>query len=375
VARASIPIAEPAATAATSIAARTRPTIPGRRAAASAEPPSVATRAGERVTADRTAADIADDGRLAADARMAAAKLLPDRIAFLGFGLIGGSIAAALRATGSSSRLVAWTPSGGGSAAGLRLGFIDEAAKTAAEAVDGAGLIVLAGPPLAVLESLDVLGGPLRGGLRDDVVITDVASTKAEIVERADHRGVRFVGGHPMAGRESSGADAATADLFVGRPWVIVPGPAASAADVAVVEALATAAGARPTPMTAADHDAAVSAISHLPLVLAAALVEAVAGAGPSNPTWAAARALAAGGWADMTRLARGDPEMGAGILATNAANVTVRLRAIRRELDTWIEALDGASGSVDPTPPDHRALAARLRAARDLLEAPDAPA
>lgn len=326
------------------------------------------------MTADRTAADVGDERRVAADARPAAAKLLPDRIAFLGFGLIGGSIAAALRAAGVTSRLVAWTPASVGPTEGLRLGLIEEAAATAEEAVEGAGLIVLAGPPLAVLDSIDRLGRPLRLRLRDEVVITDVASTKAVVLERAAAARLSFVGGHPMAGRESSGVDAATADLFEGRPWVVVPGASASAAAVALVDALAVAVGARPLRMTAPAHDAAVAAISHLPLVVAAALVEAVAGAAPAHSTWPAARALAAGGWADMTRLAKGDPEMGAGILATNAANVAGELRALRRALDSWIEALDTV-GTADSATPDGGSLAARLTAARDLLSDPDEPA
>ena len=90
---------------------------------------------------------------------------------------------------------------------------------------------------------------------------------------------LRFVGGHPMAGREASGFDAATADLFVDRPWVVVPGAHSRPADVERVEWLARAVGARPLRMDAEAHDAAVAGISHLPLVLAAALVEAVTAA------------------------------------------------------------------------------------------------
>ena len=105
------------------------------------------------------------------------------------------------------------------------------------------------------------------------------------------------------------------------------------------------------------DHDAAVAAISHLPLVVAAALVEAVAGAArlATEPDWPAAAGLAASGWAGMTRLARGDVAMGAGIVATNAPAIAGRLRELRAALDGWLDELDGTGG------PDAAAIAARL--------------
>jgi prephenate dehydrogenase len=313
---------------------------------------------GDAVTAERIPADVAGS-------RRAAAELLPARIAFLGLGLIGGSIASALRAAGAQSQLVAWTPSGRGPADALRVGLIDDAAATAEAAIRAAGLVVLAGPPLAVLEHLDALGGALGATLGGDAIVTDVASTKEAIVGLAASNGLRFVGGHPMAGREASGVGAADAELFVGRPWVVVAGSHASARDVATVEALATATGARPVHLSATEHDAGVAAISHLPLVAAAALVEAVAGPTAGGSAWATGRSLAAGGWADMTRLARGDPGMGAGILATNARNVALELRAFRAAIDGWIDALEAGSG------PDAPALADRLEAARGFLETP----
>ncbi len=162
-----------------------------------------------------------------------------------------------------------------------------------------------------------------------------------------------------MAGRETSGYGAATADLFAGRPWVVVPGRHARESDVERVEALALACGARPLTMDAVAHDAATAAISHAPLVVAAALVEAIAGApGSGAPDgWDDARRLAASGWRDMTRLARGDAEMGAGILATNGPATAGHLRALRARLDAWIAWLE-AEGGVDPDA-IRRALAA----------------
>jgi prephenate dehydrogenase len=294
----------------------------------------------------------------------------PGRIAFLGFGLIAGSIALTLRErlTDGGQTLVAWTPDGRGPRAGLAAGALDDVAPTAAAAIADADLVVLAAPPTTVLRMLDDLGGSLGAALAPGATITDVGSTKARILERADAHGLPFVGGHPMAGREASGFEAATADLFVDRPWVVVPGGAATANDVERVDWLAMAVGARPIRMTAEDHDRAVAAISHVPLVLAAALVEAIAGAdaGSAPRDWATARGLAASGWADMTRLARGDAAMGAGILATNGPAVAARLQDLRRVLDEWIAELE-ISPAVEAR------LRARLAGARARLEEPGA--
>ena len=276
------------------------------------------------------------------------------QLAFLGLGQIGGSIARAASSAGFATRISAWSPTGAGPRAATADGT--EAAATAADAIRGADLIVLAAPPLVCLSLLDDLAGPLAADLRRDAVITDVASTKAAIVERARGHGLRFVGGHPMAGRETTGYPAADPDILRGRPWVIVAAePADAAADAAVI-ALATSCGARPVSMTAEEHDAAVAAISHMPLVLSAALVESMA----ALPDWSIARLLAAGGWTGMTRLARGDASMGAGILATNGALTADRLRALRAVLDDWLVLLGDAT--VDPA-----VLLTRLAAARDI--------
>ena len=297
-----------------------------------------------------------------AKAREAAAAALPDRIALLGLGLIGGSIALAVREAGYRGTLVAWTPAGRGPAEAKRRRIVDEVKGTPESALEAAGLVVLAGPPLAILEQLAELGGRHRRRLRAGATVTDAASTKAQIVAAANRHDLPFVGGHPMAGRETSGVEAASADLFLDRPWVVVPGSGARPEDVAATEALAAATGAQPLRLTAAEHDAAVAAISHLPLVLSAALVEAVARGPQREAVWPLAASLAAGGWRDTTRIARGDPEMGAGILATNAQPVAEGLRALRDVIDGWLEQLEAAE------PIDAERLRRRLEAARTAL-------
>jgi len=290
------------------------------------------------------------------------------RVALLGLGLIGGSIARALRqdAAGAWS-VAAWTPRGAGPRDAAAAGVLDLAAGTIEAAVDGAELVVLAAPPGECLALLDELAGPVAPFLSPDVVITDVASTKAAIVHQATTLGLRFVGGHPMAGRETTGFGAADGDLFRDRPWVLVPVRPDDAA-VARVEALARACGANPFRLDARAHDTYVAAISHMPLVVSAALVEAVAGTGAEpRGDWAWAEALAAGGWASMTRLARGDATMDAGIAATNAPAIAARLRDLQAVIDEWLALLEAADE------PDEPALHARFAAARARLLAGDA--
>jgi prephenate dehydrogenase len=287
------------------------------------------------------------------------------RLAILGFGLIGGSVARALRDREPGNwTIAAWSPAGTGARQAASEGFIDLAAPDARAAITGADLVLLAAPPLACLALLDDLAGPLRSALGREAIVTDVASTKRQIVTRARELEVRFVGGHPMAGREASGFGAADGSLFAARPWVICP-PAdqSDEAAVAAVERLARATGAVPIRLEPEVHDAAVAAISHLPLVVSAALVEANLGesSGLDEPTRAAASGLAATGWRDMTRLARGDEAIGAGIAATNADHLAGRLRALRDELDAWLTELERSGG------PDPVRLQARFAAARRL--------
>jgi prephenate dehydrogenase len=285
------------------------------------------------------------------------------RVAMLGLGLIGGSVARALALVRPDPPVVfAWSPRGDGPAAAAREGVVSRAVRSPEEAITGADLVILAAPATACLTLLDGLGGSWRGAVTPETVVTDVASTKGAIVARARARGVRFVGGHPMTGREMDGFDASTADLFIDRPWVVVP---AAEDDVATgrVEDLARLMGARPVRMDAATHDSIVAAISHLPLVVAASLVEAVAGGREGvRPDWADAAGLAANGWRDSTRVARGDPAMGASIAATNAPAIASRLRDMIRVLESWAIALEDADG------PDEDRFAARLRVARDRL-------
>ena len=279
----------------------------------------------------------------------------PSAIAFLGLGLVGGSIVRALRASGDDGRpgrdirITGWTPDGRGPALAARDGIIDLAAPGPAEAIEDADLVVIAASPVATIRLIGRLGADLREALSATAVVTDVTSTKGAVMCAAAAARLRFVGGHPMAGRETSGYEASDPDLFRNRPWVVVPAPGDDGA-TEVVRWLAMACGARPLEL---------AAISHLPLIASAALVEAVARADDGD--WRLRQSLAASGWDGMTRLARGDARMGAGIAVTNAAALADMLVRYRDVIEDWIEVLQADE-------PDAVALERRLEAVRARL-------
>jgi prephenate dehydrogenase len=292
------------------------------------------------------------------------------RVALLGLGLIGGSIARALAASGERWAVTAWSPTREGPRRALAEGVIAAVAERPEAAVEAAELTVLAAPPLANLALVRLVGPAIaeRGA-----TLSDVSSAKLAIAERAaEVPGLHFVGGHPMSGRETAGYGASDARLFSDRPWVVCPGPLATADDVARVRALAEACGALPLQLDPATHDRAVAAISHLPLLASAAL----AATAIADEDWPLASSLAAQGGRDTTRLARGDARLWAGILASNAAAVAARLRRYRDELAAWQDDLDALAaqplGGVGTPPAEAAAqeLAARLERIAAALRA-----
>jgi prephenate dehydrogenase len=241
---------------------------------------------------------------------------------------------------------------------------IDAVASDPLVAVRGAGIVILAAPPLACASLVRRLGAEPGTALSPGATVTDVASTKALLTVAAAEAGIPFVGGHPMAGRETSGFDAADAGLFRGRPWVITE--AVGRGDPDVVRSLALACGAVPVDLDAARHDRLVASISHLPLLASAALVEAVAGTTVDpEGDWPAAAALAATGWRDATRLARGDATMGAEIAASNAEAIAEVMRRLRDRIDEWLDLLEAPDG------PDAERLRERLAVAKAHLDRP----
>lgn len=265
-----------------------------------------------------------------------------ERIGIAGAGLIGGSIALAARArwprihvTGTASRHSPLPP-----------GMLDRTVTDVADMAGTCDLIVL-GVPVPVMPSLmDVLARS-----RTRAVVTDVGSTKRPVMAAAAASGLStFVGGHPMAGGERPGASEARADLFVGKPWLLVKGAAPDEAS-ARLETFVRALGAVPSWMNAEDHDRTVAYVSHLPQVLAAALMNAVdkrvADAGPL---------VAGNAFGEMTRLASSPAGMWRDICADNADFVAEALQTFLSELPAhpqrnqpgeWIHEALGRSGAA----------------------------
>ncbi len=288
------------------------------------------------------------------------------RLAIVGFGLIGGSIARALAARDAGRwHVTAWSRSGDGPRAGLADGVLDAVAASPGEAVGGAELVLLAASPLANLELVASVGPAVAAA---GATLTDVTSAQVRLARAAARvPGLHHVGGHPMAGLETSGYEAARADLFAGRPWIVLPSASGTLDDLERVRTLVAACGGIPVEMGAGEHDLLVAAVSHMPLFVAAALAETVTG----SDAWEAAAGLAAGGWRDSTRIARGDPDLGAGIAALNRDELLRWLDRFAAELASW--RADLAALPDVPGPADTEALRARLERVRSALSRSDA--
>lgn len=251
-------------------------------------------------------------------------------VAVVGLGLVGGSLARALRR--ARYRVI-----------GVDRAGVCRRAK-AARAVDAtfadvckaalvADVIVLAAPPAANRALLRRLA-PFRR-----LVVTDVGSVKGAIVREARRLGLRqFVGGHPIAGSERAGFGASRADLFRGHAWALVPAEDARA--FRIVRELVRATGARPIRMRADEHDRALAYLSHLPQLVAWALMDAARG----DAVAARRLRLAGPGFRDMTRLARSPRPLWREILAENRPEVARALRAVRRRLKLYHPSRPGVS-------------------------------
>jgi prephenate dehydrogenase len=243
------------------------------------------------------------------------------RVAIVGLGLVGGSLARALTAAGYEVTGIDWPLV---VRRALRRRAIAKGA-TRTEAGAAADIVVLAAPPATNLRLLRRLAKVGRPGL----VITDVSSVKGEIAREAARLGLRgFVGGHPMAGTEKRGFDASSAVLFRGAAWWIVPGRDARA--TRLVRAAVRATGARPITTDAATHDRAMAFLSHAPQVVAWALLEAARG----DPVARRHLRRAGPGFRDMTRLARSPRPLWKDILEANRLEVRRALAALARRLE-----------------------------------------
>ena len=278
------------------------------------------------------------------------------QLAIVGIGLLGGSVAKGARAGGLARRIIGVGRASERLRPALDDGTLDAAVTDLDAAVCEADFIVLAAPVLAIEGLLE----RVWRAAPDGALITDVGSTKRNIVRAADRLAARrplaFVGSHPLAGSEQAGYRVARADLFRGATVVVTPTEATELAALKKTTEFWEALGARVTSLDPETHDRTVAAISHLPHLIACALVD---GAGRVEP---AALELAARGFRDTTRIAAGDPDVWTEIFLANRDALSASVEAFREALADLQRVID--AGGVDAL----RAELARIKATREQL-------
>ena len=280
------------------------------------------------------------------------------RVAIVGVGLIGGSFAAALRRAGAASTIVGADRNNQALERALALGVIDTAAESVSDAAAGADLVLVAVPVRAIGPVLHDVALALDA----DAVVTDVGSTKADVARaaRAELRALfpRFVPGHPIAGRESSGVESATPDLFKGARIVLTPLEDTSPDALDLVRGCWEAAGGRVVQLDAGVHDRIFAAVSHLPHLLSFALVSEIT----SRADAAELFSFAAGGFRDFTRIAASSPEMWRDIALQNREALLAELDRYGARLAVLRELVDKGDG------PGLQRLMAEARTSRQAL-------
>ena len=265
------------------------------------------------------------------------------RVAIIGVGLIGGSFALALKRAACVERIVGAGRNAGNLRKAVELGVIDEIAADVGSAARGADFVLVATPVRQMQSVLCALSPHLAA----NAVVTDAGSTKQDVVAAAraalGARIAQFVPGHPIAGREKSGVSAAQAELYQERNVVLTPLAENAPQTVARVRQAWVACGAKVSEMDAASHDAVFAAISHLPHMLAYALVDDIA----KRANAAELFSFAAGGFRDFTRIASSSPEMWRDIALNNRAALLAEIDAYQTklvELRAMIAASDAAA-------------------------------
>jgi len=281
------------------------------------------------------------------------------QLTIVGVGLIGGSLGLALRQARLGYAVVGHDREHSEAGKAKRLGAVDRTEWNLPAAVEAADVVVVATPVQAIEHVFRDLAPYLKPGC----VVTDTASTKARVVDWAEEilpASVRFVGGHPMAGKETSGVGAAEAKLFQGATWCLCPGSSADQAAIEEVASIARAAGARPFFVDPAEHDSYVAAVSHLPFLMSVGLVRLAS----ESPIWRDLARVASSGFRDATRLASGDPVMHRDICVTNRESILRWIAAYQAELSELAEAIGGDGADLE------RAFSEAKAARDDWVEA-----
>ncbi len=259
------------------------------------------------------------------------------KVALIGCGLMGGSFALAARSAGWAPHIVGFSPSATSRQKALSLGVIDASADSIAQAVQDADLILLAVPVKATAACFQAMAPALRV----DALLMDVGSTKSDIVAAAiDTLGDRlhcFVPVHPIAGKEVAGVEHSDADLYKERALILTPMPTSGTAQVQLAKQIWASLGSDITELTPAAHDAAFAAVSHLPHVLAYAMIRGIF----QQKNGAALIALGGPGFRDFSRIAASDPVVWRDILTTNREQVLLQIAHFKEALEDFEKAIE----------------------------------
>lgn len=259
------------------------------------------------------------------------------RLSIIGVGLLGGSIGLAAKAAGIRCHIRGYGHRPQTLSRALEVGAIDESARSCKEAAREADLVILC-TPVGLFRSVME---ELADALSPQAIVTDVGSTKRSAVQLAQKLlpdPARFIGSHPMAGSEKRGIEFARADLFHGAQCILTPTGQTAPNALAQVEQFWQKLGMRTLKMSASDHDRLICEVSHLPHVIAAALVHLVSDA---------ALPLSGKGFLDTTRIAGGDGAMWRDILQDNRDNVAASIKRLLARLDEVQKLLDPAQGEA----------------------------
>jgi prephenate dehydrogenase len=280
-------------------------------------------------------------------------------VAIIGLGLIGGSIGLALRQGKKPAReIVGYSRRRETVARALSLGAIERGGTNLKNTVEQAELVIIATPVLTVKEIFSKMAPHLPSGC----IVTDTGSTKVQIMKWAGKMlppTVHFIGGHPMAGRETYGIRAAEAELFKGCTYCLTPSEKASPESIDTMIGMVKKLGAIPFFIDAQEHDNLVAGISHLPMLLSAALVSLTA----RNPSWAEMSKLASSGYHDLTRLASGNPEVNSHICLSNQSNIVDWIDEFSQELERYRQLVAKGDGRLE------QALAEANKARQEWLK------
>lgn len=249
------------------------------------------------------------------------------KVAVIGVGLIGGSLAIILRKKGYAEKIVGVGRGIPNLEAAKKLGIIDSFTQDIPEGVKDADLVIIATPVLRIGETVRKAAPHLKKG----AIVTDVGSVKRAVIDEVEPmmpKGVHFVAGHPIAGTEQSGAEAAFPELFIDRNCILTPTSKTDAAALETVKTIWEEAGSRVILMDALLHDRILAAVSHLPHMIAYTLVNTVADAGSEDIL-----SYSAGGFKDFTRIASSSPEMWSDICALNKDAIVSMIDEFQKKL------------------------------------------